>query len=141
MSAGIFNTLYTQNMICPNCHTEYREGFYRCADCDIPLINETDSEIDSVEAEDSPSPELQPVFETQDSSFLSDLVALIEENKIPYVLQSGTAMGLNLLEQSDALEWHAVLYVPSQLEEMVESFIAKLKADRAKEPEASSEAE
>src|SRR5258705_13901485 len=90
--------LYTQNMICPNCHAEYREGFYRCADCDVPLVSETDSEIDSADAEDSPSPELQPVFETQDSSFLSDLVTLVEENKIPYVFQSGTAIGLDSLK-------------------------------------------
>ena len=128
-------------MICPKCHAEYREGFDRCADCDIPLMSETDSEIDSADAEDSTSSELQPVFETQDSSFLSDLVTLIEENKIPYVLQSGTAIGLDSLEQSNALEWRAVLYVPNQLEEMVESFIAKLKSDRSKETEVSSDAE
>lgn len=27
-------------MICPRCHTEYRKGFDRCADCDIPLVDE-----------------------------------------------------------------------------------------------------
>jgi hypothetical protein len=26
-------------MICPQCHAEYREGFTRCADCDVPLIH------------------------------------------------------------------------------------------------------
>jgi hypothetical protein len=128
-------------MICPKCHAEYREGFYRCVECDVPLISETDTEMDFADAEDSSLPELQPVFETQDSSFLSDLVALVEENKIPYILQSGTAIGRDSLEQSDALEWRAVLYVPNQLEEMVESFIAKLKSDRSKEPEANPDAE
>jgi hypothetical protein len=24
-------------MFCPNCRAEYREGFTRCADCDVPL--------------------------------------------------------------------------------------------------------
>jgi hypothetical protein len=128
-------------MICPKCHAEYREGFYRCVECDVPLISETDTEMDFADAEDSSLPELQPVFETQDSSFLSDLVALVEENKIPYILQSGTAIGRDSLEQSDALEWRAVLYVPNQLEEMVESFIAKLKSDRSKEPEVNPDAE
>jgi hypothetical protein len=25
-------------MFCPKCKTEYRDGFSRCADCDVPLI-------------------------------------------------------------------------------------------------------
>ena len=25
-------------MICPECKAEYREGFTRCADCDIELV-------------------------------------------------------------------------------------------------------
>ena len=25
-------------MICPKCNTEYREGFYTCADCSVPLV-------------------------------------------------------------------------------------------------------
>jgi hypothetical protein len=27
-------------MICPNCKAEYREGFTRCADCDVELVRE-----------------------------------------------------------------------------------------------------
>jgi len=128
-------------MICPNCHAEYREGFSRCADCDVPLVSETNAEFDSPDSEGSTLSELLPIFETQDSSFLSDLVALIEENKIPYVLQSGTAIGLESLEQSDALEWRAVLYVPNRMEEKVDSFITKLKSDRSSEREAESDTE
>jgi hypothetical protein len=26
-------------MICPECHAEYRQGFYRCADCDVVLVD------------------------------------------------------------------------------------------------------
>ncbi len=26
-------------MFCPKCHAEYREGFYKCADCDVWLVN------------------------------------------------------------------------------------------------------
>lgn len=25
-------------MICPKCKVEYREGFTRCSDCDVPLV-------------------------------------------------------------------------------------------------------
>lgn len=120
-------------MICPQCRAEYREGFYRCADCDVVLISESDAESDA--SQDSPHPELTAVLETQDSSFLSDVVALIEEAKIPYVLQSGTAIGIDSFLQSDALEWRAVLYTPDHLQEKVESLIAAVKSDRRKEPE------
>jgi hypothetical protein len=27
-------------MFCPKCGAEYREGFYRCADCEIALVHE-----------------------------------------------------------------------------------------------------
>jgi|SRR2546427_6686323 len=27
-------------MFCPQCRAEYREGFFRCADCDIPLVDQ-----------------------------------------------------------------------------------------------------
>ncbi len=26
-------------MFCPLCHAEYRQGFTRCSDCDVPLVN------------------------------------------------------------------------------------------------------
>ena len=29
-------------MYCPKCRSEYREGFVRCADCDLPLVFEAD---------------------------------------------------------------------------------------------------
>jgi hypothetical protein len=124
--------LYTQNMICPNCQAEYREGFDRCADCDIALVRELESE--SPDSGDPSSPELISVLETEDSSFLSDVIELIEEEKIPYVLQSGTALGMDSFLQSDALEWRAVLYTPDHLLETVENCIAKVKSDRSKQP-------
>src|SRR5881296_802599 len=27
-------------MFCPQCRAEYREGFFRCPDCDIPLVDQ-----------------------------------------------------------------------------------------------------
>src|SRR5262249_27114357 len=27
-------------MFCPQCRAEYRKGFFRCSDCDIPLVDE-----------------------------------------------------------------------------------------------------
>ena len=33
-------------MFCPKCRAEYREGFSRCSDCDIPLVPELEPEPD-----------------------------------------------------------------------------------------------
>ena len=27
-------------MFCPQCRAEYRKGFYKCSDCDIPLVDQ-----------------------------------------------------------------------------------------------------
>jgi|GEM_PF-3549801 len=102
----------------------------RCADCDVALVSEL--ELESANAEES-SPELVSVLETEDSSFLADVISLIEEMKIPYVLQSGTALGMGTFLQSDALEWRAVLYTPDHLINTVENCISRVKAGRSKE--------
>jgi hypothetical protein len=115
-------------MICPKCKSEYREGFVRCADCGVELVADLDSEDITDETSEN---ELVSMLETEDSSFLADAVAAIEEAKIPYLLQSGTALGIDSLIPSDSLVWRAVLYAPSQMEEQIEGLIAKVKADRA----------
>ena len=35
-------------MFCPKCKAEYREGFYRCADCDIDLVPELPPETEQL---------------------------------------------------------------------------------------------
>ena len=121
-------------MICPKCGSEYREGFFRCSDCNVALVTAQNFDSDDSVKEES---ELVAVLDTKDSSFLSDVVSLIEEKGIPYLLQSGTAIGFDALIPSDALEWRAILSVPKDLEEKVDSLIADVKAQwmhRADEP-------
>ena len=36
-------------MFCPKCKTEYREGFTRCADCEVDLIAELSPESEPIE--------------------------------------------------------------------------------------------
>ena len=115
-------------MICPKCKTEYREGFYRCADCDVALVEEGATADEN--STDETSIDLLPALETKDSSFLSDIVALIEERNIPYLLQSGTALGLDSTSNTQNLEWRAVLYAFQDSLETVESIVAKVKEDR-----------
>lgn len=33
-------------MFCPKCRAEYREGFYRCSDCDVDLVSELPPELE-----------------------------------------------------------------------------------------------
>ena len=116
-------------MVCPKCKTEYREGFYRCADCGIALVQ--DAEVSPAGSEeDVDSSELMSAFQTMDSLFLSDVVALIEEQNIPYLLQSGTALGLDPNSDKKAFEWRAVLYVFPEFLEAVESIVSKVRQER-----------
>jgi hypothetical protein len=34
-----FSSMEGLHMFCPQCKTEYREGFYECADCGVPLVD------------------------------------------------------------------------------------------------------
>jgi hypothetical protein len=43
-------------MFCPKCGAEYRQGFYRCSDCDIPLVDQL--------PEEGSVTDRQPGFET-----------------------------------------------------------------------------
>jgi len=73
-------------MFCPLCHAEYREGFYRCADCDVELVStlsaETPQEPEPAEAE-----ELGWAVLTceEDPVFLTALASALEEAGIHHV--------------------------------------------------------
>ena len=68
-------------MICPNCKSEYRPGFDRCADCDEPLV-------DSV-AEDAATnlDELVAVLRTTDPALLPIAKSVLAAVGLPYVVQ------------------------------------------------------
>lgn len=63
-------------MFCPACGTEYREGFTKCADCDVDLV-----------AEPPPEPSFQKattVLETSDQALLLVAKGLLESAGIPF---------------------------------------------------------
>jgi len=70
-------------MYCPQCLTEYREGFLECADCRVPLVmglppeGSRQHEIDIV-----------TVLETGDSFALGLAKASLEEAGIEYLVSS-----------------------------------------------------
>ena len=72
-------------MICPECKAEYREGYTKCADCEIELVDTI-----TLENEESSKPE-EIIFETVMTSFNQGEIALakslLESNNIQCFVQ------------------------------------------------------
>ena len=75
-------------MFCPQCRTEYREGFYTCADCSVPLVNELppidEAYKDAVETNNQYKDDLIDVFETSSQSDILIVKSLLDGEQIPY---------------------------------------------------------
>jgi len=63
-------------MFCPKCKYEYRDGFYECADCNIPLVHELPEEETGVQFKTLKASSnqgeiafLQSVFEAEEIRF------------------------------------------------------------------------
>jgi hypothetical protein len=65
-------------MFCPQCRTEYRDGFTDCADCRVALVAALD-----IEVQDS-TPGLVAVFESNDRFALSLAKGSLEDAGIPF---------------------------------------------------------
>jgi len=68
-------------MFCPKCRAEYREGFLKCADCDIELVGEL--------AELPPEPKLEfidyeEVFSTYNPTDIAMIKSVLESEDITY---------------------------------------------------------
>lgn len=99
---------------CPNCRTEYREGFKNCSDCGTNLVAALPPEADDRQAIDS---DIFPVFDAPDqmsalalSSFLNDngIRTVIKSEQIP--MYDGVAMML-------FSRWGRVMVLEHQYEE------------------------
>src|SRR5215212_6643422 len=91
-------------MICPQCESEYRDGFSSCADCDVALVNVL------------PEPELPRVLglkQTEDAALVESLVDALQNEKIGYVVEAGTA--LEIADDEDVPDvprpWRARIWV------------------------------
>ena len=69
-------------MFCPQCRSEYREGFSRCAACDVALVA-----VLPPEAGDPSHRDLVTVFETGDPGLLAMAHSILDEAEIPYLTQ------------------------------------------------------
>jgi hypothetical protein len=67
-------------LICPSCGSEYREGFTRCASCDVDLVERAPPEGKSEVA-------LVKVYETGDASVIPFLGSLFDDAGIEYMVK------------------------------------------------------
>lgn len=70
-------------MICPKCKAEYRKGFYKCADCDVNLLEELPSES---------TPELifanpVEVYSTYQQGEIAFIKSILKGEGIPFFFQ------------------------------------------------------
>ena len=114
-------------MFCPRCKAEFREGFTRCSDCDIALVERLD---------DSAPPAFQP-SQTNESDFVTvrtvqtlyeeaQIRSFLEANNIP-CLVSGEVVGRVYGLTMDGLGARSIM-VPRELADTACSLLEK--ADR-----------
>jgi hypothetical protein len=75
-------------MFCPDCGVEYREGYTRCADCDVDLVEEPPP------VPELPSGELVAVLETGDHSLVMVARGILESAGIPYFAKNDQLQSL-----------------------------------------------
>jgi len=94
-------------MFCPDCETEYREGFERCADCGSLLV-------ESLEGDEPQETQLVPLAEEESSDVLGEIVDRLEKAGVPYLVEAGTALALRdrVIDGDFAPEpWRARIYI------------------------------
>lgn len=117
-------------MLCPQCRSEYREGFTRCEICDVPLVA-----VLAPEAGDPSHRELVTVFETGDPGLLALAHSILDEAQVPYLTQGEGVQdlfGLGRLGTGFSILTGPVhLLVERESEAVVRELLAGLEEDAA----------
>ncbi|MGA2097346.1 MAG: hypothetical protein ABSH39_13665 [Candidatus Acidiferrum sp.] len=75
-------------MFCPQCKAEYRQGFTRCADCDVELVSELTPEALAKEETATPGDPNEDPFcsfwEGEDPRIHSEICQVLDEQNIPH---------------------------------------------------------
>lgn len=70
-------------MFCPQCHAEYRSGFNRCSDCDVPLVPLLPQAKDSP-SRPFPTGTLEILWEGEDLALFENLLEGLRATRINY---------------------------------------------------------
>lgn len=68
-------------MYCPECGAEFREGFYRCVDCEVDLVTEAPPPVSGVE---DPDQELVTAFRSGNPAMTSLAESILQDQEISY---------------------------------------------------------
>jgi Putative prokaryotic signal transducing protein len=74
-------------MFCPKCKSEYREGFYKCADCGADLV----SELPRMSADDVSGDEFVEIFSTYNYGDIAVIKSVLDGEGIHYLFQGENA--------------------------------------------------
>jgi len=77
-------------MFCPKCKSEYREGFYKCADCGSDLVYQLPPEI----SDNSRDEEFEEVFSTYQQGDISFIKSILDGEGITYFFQGESSVML-----------------------------------------------
>ncbi len=97
-------------MFCPQCKSEYRPGFTRCADCGVELVDRLPDEPHQVRERIPDNVKLVPVLQTEDQADIISIKMALDPEGIEYILQGETMMGFRrddpvvLLVREDEVE-------------------------------------
>ena len=119
-------------MFCPQCGSEYREGFFECADCEVALVDKPPP------PEPHPDVDLVTVLETSDPALLAIAESLLLEEEIPYLKKGDQIQDLFALGRLglNVVVGPVLLQVPEAHAENAREMLETLTSEIAEEPEA-----
>ncbi len=84
-------------MFCPQCKTEYRPGFTRCADCGAELVERLPEKVEQTnDKEPVMEPDntrLIPILQTMDQADVVSIRLILDSESIEYYLQGDALSG------------------------------------------------
>lgn len=83
-------------MICPECGYEYRDGFFRCSDCDAALVEPSASpepEADHDSREPEPDVKLVKVYESSNAATVAVLESVLADAGIEFMIRGDELSG------------------------------------------------
>ena len=79
-------------MFCPQCRSEYREGFTVCADCQVELVASL-PELSPVASDERPNMELVTVFDSTNPALIGIAKTVLESAGLEFVTVGTDAAG------------------------------------------------